>query len=106
MSNNFTPGPWYFENTDGGKGDTGEGLQVCDEPTGMIVCEIEHSDTTEADARLIATAPEMHELITRYVEINGMLESASSREAIDLCEELSELFDKFVAVLKKARGEA
>lgn len=100
MSKNHTPGPWEVF-------DGGEHLTISPTWGGFTICrmhELYNDETIAANARLIAAAPEMLELLT---EVRNSLRAASS----DLFPvrlglwEVDELADEIDALLERARGD-
>lgn len=71
------------------------GCGCCSSPFG-----VEDTEQLEANARLIASAPELLEALSMYVAVCGNTGHALSRESA------SELYDKAAAILAKATGAA
>lgn len=102
----FTPGPWYVKPREEIKSMYGSSYTrttILDSQDGgysprHVIAQIAHGNgQEEANARLIAAAPEMYELLDR---IKGMLEFCKLENSID-----AETEHEIDRLLKKARGE-
>lgn len=92
---NFTPGPWSLDNNDV----RDEAQAVESEATGCIVaeaCTLDRPGDCEANAHLIAAAPELYEA----------LEGIMRAEARDRVMPAGAEWDAARAALAKARGES
>jgi hypothetical protein len=89
-----TPGPWWVEDSDH---PMGEGREVYD-GFGRTASVYGDSPTAEANARLIAAAPEMlAALIEAYTAITYMMSN-------DDCGGASSALDQVIAAIAKAEG--
>jgi hypothetical protein len=115
----FTPGPWvptYFTRPDGteietveqvaettahsarqGDGTTLHGVTLTGDDDGVVVCYTGNGPTSEANARLIAAAPDLYDALDNLV--------ANVTEAFPALADLGPI-TKAHAALAKARGEA
>lgn len=83
----FTPGPWHV--------DYRRGWRVWSDD-GMLVASCDHADFDEANACLIAAAPELYAALAGILEI-GKRDMTNSK--------YDGYFDEARSVLKNARGE-
>jgi hypothetical protein len=101
----FTPGPWFAagdrvwngqtERTESGWRIHGKNsMQVCD----CDDMDIEDDDVKEANASLVAAAPELYDFANGFVEL---FRDSDMRPE----DERHELYSKAMSALKKARGE-
>lgn len=94
MSEPWTPGPWDY--------DAGDFTIYAQEETHMLFEPVEYGSVTEADARLIAAAPEMAELLNRCVDALALEHMAADDYMalnVDIAEDARSL-------LSRIRGEA
>ena len=103
MSNeNFTPGPWVviklFRQETGALAivhdQSGDTVTICD-----VIDDKEHPEIADADAALIAAAPEMYEFINWIRSVEGQCAIIKGKKF------LPKILDKVDKLLKKARGE-
>ena len=104
MSNEkFTPGPWVviklFRQETGALAivhdQSGDTVTICD-----VIDDKEHPEIADADAALIAAAPEMYEFINWIRSVEGQCAIIKGKKF------LHKILDKADELLKKARGEA
>lgn len=91
----FSPGPWKVEKPDGSNG------WYCVKGFLEEACTC-YGEKAEANAALIAAAPEMYDVLQHYFDL---LEQANNGDAVAECK----LFEDIVLIeqaLMKARGEA
>lgn len=79
----WTPGPWLVESENNPDGSSlivvdDEGLLICD------TCDINcgHEEQAEANARLIASAPELFEALQVLLEFDGISAREKARAAL------------------------
>ncbi len=116
MSGAWTPGPWPIEKTGDGKRIL-VGVGLIDGPRGYDVAEVYSDDCdwdeAEANAHLIAAAPELADATARLIAAFDELRSVTNAERIVTGRSDSQLRDDsnkaiadLRAALARARGEA
>lgn len=95
--NTFTPGPWvknglFVDGADGSAIFTGLGYEANNTPSGYDVCE--------ANARLIAAAPDMYDALWEVCELSDRNLTEAGRTP-----ECQRVYDLCRAALSKAEGE-
>ena len=104
----FTPGPWYVSLTPDRDEEGWVGPEVYDRDLGVFAVLDGEPETiaqpwSEADARLIAAAPDLLAATEAWVAaMKGWLDGNPPKSP----EESRAIYDAAVAALKKARGEA
>lgn len=96
MSSGHTPGPWHIHDQD-------DGLAiVLDGPVDLEICSVStRRKEADANARLIAAAPDLLALLTKICDRSaGPFETS----AIPLSKVPSALIDEARAAIKKTRG--
>lgn len=102
MKERFTPGPWAvwscFRKKNGKlpvvHDESGDTVTICE-----VIDDKEHPEIADADAALIAAAPEMYEFIRWIRSVQGQCAIMKWRKF------LPEILDKADEILHKAEGE-
>jgi hypothetical protein len=96
MTSKHTPGPWTVHYLAGG----GQ-RNICDDANNTVIASLhtkwlgDHHDVQGANARLIAAAPEMLEVLENLARwVGGMASSRADDE-----------YEKILTIISKARGE-
>ena len=84
----FTPGPWHLEHTKHNFEDSGICIESTHGPVGSVRLSI------YANARLIAAAPEMYELLETIVaDHNAMLANEATTDVLTLARRIKAAID-------------
>ena len=89
-----TPGPWYVS-------ETGDVVDSSNEDIAQVWPPVEGDE--DANARLIAAAPEMLEALLLFVEIDG--QDYEMNEGMELVRDWERLKDRVNKAIKKALEE-
>ena len=116
MDNKFTPGPWIA----GCMSHSDYKNYYVDDQFGLVICEVGgrviKEEIAEANAHLIAAAPEMYEALRNWHDMfewggfaidfsNGITHQGCDKGDIKGNNMLSEFIQSTKAALQKARGE-
>jgi hypothetical protein len=101
----YTPGPWFVERGHDEDGAETETLHICHAGTvceNTTVCQVWND--AEANARLIAAAPELYDELADAAKVFRMLSEVAEEVRIEGAPELLAAAERAEAILAKARG--